>query len=146
MDAGHMYNYNHLHRTMLLEHKCNFRLALMYSKSFLSPLWKCLLFASGGALAIQKYFYYLVDWHCGNNSFPVLSSNTNSSDHQFVMTSGRATSTYTIPRAKNEIGKRTLGVRVSPHESFKDKFTYRQQQELKWIRNISIAPLSWGET
>ena len=36
MDDGHMYDYDHLHRTVLLEHKYNFRLALMYSKNFLS--------------------------------------------------------------------------------------------------------------
>ena len=38
MDNGHMYDYDHLHRTVLLEHKCNFRLALIYSKSFLSTV------------------------------------------------------------------------------------------------------------
>ena len=62
------------------------------------------------------------------------------------MTSGRSTSTHTIQRVKNNIGRRTLGVHLSPGGSFEDEFSHRQQQALKWIHNISIAPLSQEET
>ena len=62
------------------------------------------------------------------------------------MTSGRSTSRHTIPRVENSIGRRMLGVCISLDGSFEDEFTHRQQQVLKWIHNISIAPLSWGET
>ena len=61
------------------------------------------------------------------------------------MTSGRSTSTHTIPRVENNIGRRTLGVRLSPDGSFEDEFSHRHQQALKWIHNISIAPLSREE-
>ena len=45
MGDGHMFDYDHCHRSAFIERKCNFRLALMYFKSFLfSPLantgWK----------------------------------------------------------------------------------------------------------
>ena len=38
MDGSHMFDYNHCHRSAFIERKCNFRLALMYYKSFLFPL------------------------------------------------------------------------------------------------------------
>ena len=107
--------------------------------------WERLLFASGGALAIQKCFYYLLDWCWDYNSFPVLSSNTTLSDPQLGMTLGRSTSTHTIPRVINNTWKRAPGVLLSPDELFKDKFTYCQQQALKWIHNISMASLSREE-
>ena len=103
-------------------------------------------FSSGSALAIQKCFYYLIVWHWDHNGFPLLSSNITPSDPQPVMTSGRSTSTHTIPRVENNIRRCTLVVWLSPDGSFEHKFSHHQQQALKWIHNISIAPLSWGET
>ena len=111
-----------------------------------AQLWERLLFASGGALAIQKCFYYLVDWCWDHNGFPVLSSIITSSDPQLVMISGRSTSKHTIPRVENNIGRRTLGVRLSPDRSFEDEFSHCQQQAIKGIHSISIAPLSQEET
>ena len=119
---------------------------LIPSMQKVAQLWERLLFASDGALAIQKCFYYLVDWCWDHNGFPVLSSNITSSDPQLVMISGRSTPTHTIPRVENNIGRRTLGVRLSPDRSFEDEFSHCQQQALKWIHNISIAPLSREET
>ena len=55
-------------------------------------------------------------------------------------------STHTIPRVESNIGRRTLGVRLSPDGSFVDEFSHCQQLALKWIHNISIAPLSQEET
>ena len=119
---------------------------LISSMQKVVQLWKCLLFASGGALAIQKCFYYLVDWCWDHNSFSVLSYNITPSDPQLVMTSGRSTSTHTIPKVENNIGRRTLGVHLSSDGFFEDEFSHRQQQALKWVHNISIAPLSQEET
>ena len=42
MENSHMFDYSQLHRSAFLESKCNFRLALMYYKSFLSPLFSCM--------------------------------------------------------------------------------------------------------
>ena len=114
---------------------------IISSMQKVAQLWKRLLYASGRALAIQKCFYYLVDWCWDHNGFPVLSSNITPSEPQLVMTSGRSTSTYTIPRVENNIGRHTLGLRLSPDGSFEDKFSHHQQQALKWIHNISIPPL-----
>ena len=66
-------------------------LTLIPSMQRVAKLWERLLFASRGALAIQKCFYYLIDWHWDHNGFPVLSSNLASPGPQLVMTSGRST-------------------------------------------------------
>ena len=68
------------------------------------------------------------------------------SDPQLVTTSGRSTFTHTIPRVENSIGRRILGEYISPDGSFEDEFSHCQQQALKGIHNISIAPLSQEET
>ena len=39
-----------------------------------------------------------------------------------------------------------MGVHLSPDGTFVDEFSHCQQQALKWIHNISIAPLSREET
>ena len=121
-------------------------LTLIPSMQKVAHLWEHLLFASGGALAIQKCFYYLIDWHWDHNGFPVLSSNLASQGPQLIMTSGRSTSSTSIPRVESSIGMRTLGVRLSPDGSFTDEFTHRQKQALKWICNINTAPLTREET
>jgi hypothetical protein len=121
-------------------------LTLIPSMQKVAQLWERLLFACGGALAIQKCFYYLIDWHWDHNGFPVLSSNLASPGPQLVMTSGRSTSSTTIPQVETSIGMQTLGVRLSPDESFTDEFTHRQKQALKWVCNINTAPLTREET
>ena len=66
-------------------------LTLIPSMQKVAQLWERLLFASGGALAIQKCFYFLVDWYWDHTGFAVLSSNLASPGPQLVMTSGRST-------------------------------------------------------
>jgi hypothetical protein len=119
---------------------------LIPSMQKVAQLWERLLFASGGALAIQKCFYYLIDWHWDHIRFPVLSSNLASPGPQLVMTSGRSTSSTSIPRVESSKGMQTLGVRLSPDGSFTDEFTHRQKQALKWVCNINTAPLTREET
>ena len=107
--------------------------------------WERLLFASGGALALQKCFYYLVHWKWTPHGFPFLSSVTDIPTTLLQMTSGRSTSTTTIPRVESSIGKRTLGVRLAPDGSFTQEFAHRQEQAITWVRNITNAPLTRDE-
>ena len=93
-------------------------LTLIPSTQKVAQIWEPLLFASGGALAIQKFFYYLVDWHWDHNGFPVFSSNLASPGPQLVMTSGRSTPSTPIPRVESYIEMQILGVRLSPDGSF----------------------------
>ena len=69
MDDGHMFDYDHCHRSAFIERKCNFRLALMYYKTFLFPLWDFLVSIEGTIhlehkwnLAIQQtHDFFLMD-------------------------------------------------------------------------------------
>ena len=64
MKGGHMFDYNQFHESAFLERKCNFRLELMYFKSFLSPL--VLL---GGVVVVPPMWFsswgwsWDEDWH-----------------------------------------------------------------------------------
>ena len=77
-----------------------------------------LLLASGGALALQKCFYYLVQWQWTPQGFPVMSLTTNSPTTVLQMTSGRSTSPTLIPRVETFTGKCILGVCLVPDGSF----------------------------
>jgi hypothetical protein len=54
----------------------------------MAKVWEHLLFASNGALALQKCFYYLVSWKWTFHSFPFLSCITDSPTTLLQMTSG----------------------------------------------------------
>ena len=56
-----------------------------------AQVWERLLFASSGALALQKCFYYLVCWKWTPHGFPFLTSVTDSPTTPLQMTSGRST-------------------------------------------------------
>ena len=107
-----------------------------------AQVWERLLFASGGALALQKCFYYLVHWKLTPHGFPFLNCVTDTPTTLLQMTSGRSTSSTTIPRVETSIGKRTLGVRLAPDGSFTQAFAHRQEQAITWVRNITDAPLT----
>ena len=61
------------------------------------------------------------------------------------MTSGRSTSSTTIPRVETSIGKRTLGVRLALDGSFTKEFAHCQEQAITWVRNITNVPLTREE-
>ena len=63
-----------------------------------AQVWERLLFASGGALALQKCFYYLVQWQWTPHGFPIMSRTTNSPPTVLQMTSGRSTSPTLITK------------------------------------------------
>ena len=107
---------------------------LIYSMQKVAQLWERLLFASGGALAIQKFFYYLVDWCWDHNGFPVLSSNITLSDPQLVMTSVRSTFIHTIPRVKTTLGSKHW------------ECVYLQMDSLKTNSHIASSKHSSGYT
>ena len=114
---------------------------LISSMQMIAQLWEDLCFASGVTLAIQKCFYYLVDWHWDHIGFPVPSSNMTPSDPQLVMTLGSSTSTNPVQGSRT-ICEACSGSAFSLDGSFADKYTHHQQQSLKWICNINSAQLS----
>ena len=60
--------------------------------------WERLLFESGGALALQKCFYYLMDWHWDKHGCPTLLPNASTTQLHINMTSGHSSQQLsTIP-------------------------------------------------
>ena len=108
----------------------------------IAQVWECLLFASGGTLAFQKFFYYLFQWQWTAHGFPVMSQTTDSPTTVLQMTSGRSTSPTLIPRVETYTGRHTLGVRLAPDGSFTQELTHQQDQALTWVHNIRAFPLT----
>ena len=108
-------------------------------------VWERLLFASRGALALQKCFYHLVQWKWTPHGFPILSSTTDTTNTPIQMTAGRSTTLTTIPRIESSMGKRTLGVCLAPDGSFTQEFEHRHKQALTWVQNIGTSPLTREE-
>ena len=105
-------------------------------------VWERLLFASGGALALQKCFYYLVQWRWTPHGFPVMSQTTDNPTTVLQMTSRRSTSPTLILRIETSTGRRTLGVCLAPDGSFTQELAHRQDQALTWVHNIRASPLT----
>jgi hypothetical protein len=78
----------------------------------LAQHWERLLFTTGGAINLQKSFWYLMHW-VWNKDKPRLAtiSQTSSSLH---LTSGYSATPKTIPRIESTTAFRTLGVYISP--------------------------------
>ena len=87
--------------------------------------WERLLYTSGGALALKKCFYYLVQWKWTPHGFTLLSSTADNTITPIQMTAGRSTSPNTIPRIESSIRKHTLGVRLAPEGSSTQEFDHR---------------------
>ena len=108
--------------------------------------WERLLFASGGALALQKCFFYLLDWTWDGHGCPSLRPNSDSPDITLLMTSGCSLISYPIPREECSTGKCSLGVvRAAPDGSFAKELTLCIDQARQWAQNISTAPLTSAE-
>ena len=110
--------------------------------------WERLLFASGGgALTLQKCFYYLLDWTWDQHGCSTLLPNASASAPALTitMTSGRSLHCSTIPRIECTQGKRSLAVRAAPDGTFLQEFDFRLTQARHWAANISKSPLTRTE-
>ena len=62
-----------------------------------------------------------------------------------TVTSGRSWALHSIPRIESSIGCHSLGVRAAPDGTFHQEFQFRYDQAIKWVANISKAPLTCTE-
>ena len=115
---------------------------LTSSMQRIAQVWDCLLFASRGALALQKCFYYLVQWQRTPHGFPVMSRTTNGPPTVLQMTSGRSTPPTLIPRVETSTGRHTLGVHLALDGSFTQELAHHQDQALTWVCHIRASPLT----
>jgi len=114
---------------------------LVASTAEVAQQWDRLLCASGGALALQKCFFYLMDWTWDCHGCHSLQPNSASPHLTINMTSGRSSClSFPIPLIECHTGKCSHGVRAAPDGSFNQEFHFCLTQAKRWVSNISLAP------
>ena len=96
-------------------------------------------------MALQKCFYYLVQWKWTPHGITLLSNTADNTTTPTQMISGQSTTPTTIPRIESSMGKHTLGVWLAPDSSSTQEFEHRHKQALTWVQNIGTSPLTREE-
>lgn len=102
--------------------------------------WEQLLYTSGGALALQKCFWYGITWEWINGT-PRMQPNSQA-PATIQLTEGHGTTKTTIIRKECWEGVRTLGVRLAPLGNFLDELDFRLLQFRGLAQNIQSSPIS----
>ena len=102
--------------------------------------WEQLLYTSGGALALNKCFWYGITWEWIDGT-PRMQPNSQA-PATIQLTEGHGTTLNTITRKECWEGARTLGVRLAPLGNFQDEHAYRLLQFRGLAQNILSSPIS----
>jgi hypothetical protein len=111
--------------------------------STLAQHWERLLFSTGGAINLQKRFWYLMAW-VWKNGIPSLAP-TAKAPGIMELTSGASTVLYTVPRIDVNDSFRTLGIYLSPSGSQIKQVTILRQHSDHYFTNITPSSLSREE-
>ncbi len=108
----------------------------------LSQQWECLLFATGGALCLNKSFWYLISW-TWTKTGTAKPTTAALAPGVLSLTSGYDTnSPIDVPRIETTSTYRTLGVRISPSGETKHTFAYLRVQSNTFATKISSSALT----
>ena len=102
--------------------------------------WEQLLYTSGGALALNKCFWYGITWEW-INGIPQMQP-ISQAPATIQLTEGHGSSLNTITRKECWEGVRTLGVRLAPLGNFLDELDFRILQFRGLAQHIQSSPLS----
>jgi hypothetical protein len=103
--------------------------------------WERLLHTTGGALNLNKCFWYGMEWAFNKAGAPKMVPTTLNGP-TIQLTSGSTPHLpETIQRISTQQGQRTLGVRLAPDGNDKDEFAHRLQQAKQMGQKINKAPL-----
>jgi hypothetical protein len=111
--------------------------------SSLAHHWERLLFTTGGAINMQKSFWYLIAWIWKNGS-PSLA-NKAQSPGSMDLTSGTDPISTTVPRIEPNDSFRTLGVYLSPSGSQKKQISILRQHADEYYSNVSTSTFTPDE-
>jgi len=109
-----------------------------------SQKWEQLLYSSGGALELQKCFWYLVHWEwVGGRPYmkPSISSHAT-----LALTSGHVPTYTVIPRKEPWEAMRTLGVRPAPDGNYKKEARYLKDKADTFASRLAISILTPMDT
>jgi len=99
--------------------------------------WERLLFASGGALELNKCFMYFVNWDLDGGKHQLLDPSQilgckpegNHFRGPISLTYGDASEEQILIETESPwVGRRTIGVRVAPAGNLDDEFNFRREQ------------------
>ena len=101
-------------------------------------LWEDLIRATGGALAPEKSYWYLLEV-CNRNGQWVLSTDLDN-DLSLQLKDG-----HQVQRLPPTTSKEALGIQVRPDGSMEDEVEYLKQKVAKWCDGIRTRKLTGYE-
>jgi hypothetical protein len=105
--------------------------------------WERLLFSTGGAINMQKSFWYLIAW-VWKKGIPKIATST-TAPGKMELTSGYSSTTTTVPRIEPSDSFRTLGVYISPSGSQLKQIKVLRQHSEQYYINVSTSTLTSDE-
>ncbi len=99
------------------------------------------MFATGGAISLEKSFWYCFSWSWSLKCVPRLCT-IQQAPGVLALAAGHATSTSSITRMETTDGYRTLGVRISPSRSNKLAVSVSTSQSHEYAGRISSSKLN----
>jgi hypothetical protein len=106
--------------------------------------WERLLFSTGGAINMQKSFWYLMAW-VWRKGIPSLAL-TKITPGSMDLTTGSSTNKTTVPRIEISESFRTLGVHISPSGSQTKQINILRQHSENYFIHVSASSLTPEET
>jgi hypothetical protein len=111
----------------------------------LAQKWERLLFSTGGALNLQKCFWFLLSWQWTGRKSKLDTSTTMPATIQ--LTAGkRLDNPSTITRMEPTESYRTLGVHISPSGSNKGAIVVLTEIALQYAQSITMSHLNREDT
>jgi hypothetical protein len=110
--------------------------------SQLAQQWEHLLFSTGGAICLNKSFWYLISWQWSKQGIARLCS-IDSAPGVMELTSGcQLDKVVEVPRIDATSCYRTLGVRISPSGSNSLAISTLRQQSVDFATRIATSKLT----
>jgi hypothetical protein len=109
----------------------------------LAQEWERLLYSTGGALSLQKCFWFTLSWRWSKGKAVLETQET--SPASFHMTSGGQQETTLIPRIEPTTSFRTLGVYLTPRGSSRGSMITLQEAAIQYAATITGTHLSCQE-
>ena len=104
--------------------------------------WERLLWSAGGALELNKCFYYILSWKFRHDGHPLLLLPPQLHGCNIQLTSGISSDLHTIQHKPCNVAHRTLGVWMAPTGTSETQATQclqRSQQITKGLRNNRLT-------
>ena len=117
--------------------------ALIQRLQTLAQEWERLLYSTGGALNLQKCFWFIMSWRWKGSIATLHTQLTLPA--QLTMTSGQDPTPTTIPRIEPTSSFRTLGVFITPSGSNKGAISVLKDITVQFATNITGSHLSRQE-